>query len=190
MNRRQRRPARLWFALLLALVLPGGRAFAHDPLEISATLLLQTNRLELRAVMLRPTILRLADHRAVPLLDFAIPSEREEALPMLRSLAGELFQLRAGTNTLRPLPPEVLIGAEDHVSFHLTYPAAEPPLKLDARLFKDLPAQDAYGVNLIVLDMVNHQVLDQKLLNAKSPSSEIFATNRPNVRSVPHPTPP
>ncbi len=96
-------------------------AFAHDPLEISATVYLHTNRLELRAVMTRKTILLAADRQAVPLLDFSIPAEREEALPMLRSLAPGLFTLTCGTNVLTATGVRIIIGAEDHVGFDFTF---------------------------------------------------------------------
>ena len=176
-------------------------AFAHDPLEISATVYLHTNRIELRAVMMRQAILRIADHQAVPLLDFSIPAEREEAMPMLRSLAGGLFTLTCGTNILRTTESNVIIGAEDHVGFNLTYPLppglAEgatnrfplsafrfPLFTLDARLLAHLPTEDPYGVNVVVLDLVNNKVLDQKLLNVQNPAMEISppqttTTNQP-----------
>ncbi len=189
------------FALLVST------AFAHDPLEITATVYLHTNRIELRAVMTRATILLAADHQGVPLLDFSIPAERDEALPMLRALAPGLFTLARGTNLLTATETNVILGAEDHVGFNLTFPLGQPesgkresekaetgtqsvsafPLfTLHARLLAHLPAQDPYGVSVTVLDLVNNKVLDQKLLNAQNPSTEIappqtVTTNQPPI---------
>lgn len=187
--------------LLFSLIAFPGTARAHDPLEISATVYLHTNRLELRAIMVRQTILRIADHQAVPLLDFSIPAEREEAMPMLRSLAGSLFTLTCGTNVLRATEANVILGAEDHVGFNLTFPlpaSAEdgptnrfplstfrfPIFSLNARLLAHLPSEDPYGVNVIVLDVVNNKVREQKLLNAQTATMEIALTNQPNQLKV------
>ena len=161
-------------------------AFAHDPLEISATVYLHTNRLELRAVMMRKTILFAADHQGVPLLDFSIPAEREEALPMLRSLAPGLFTLTCGTNVLIPTDTKVILGAEDHVGFNLVFPTTNKPVKFDAKLLAHLPAQDPYGVNVTVLDLVNNRVLEQKLLNAPNPTIEIALPSLPLERRSPN----
>lgn len=198
---------------LLLLALAPSEVFAHDPLEISATVYLHTNRLELRAVMMRKAILLAADHQGVPLLDFSIPAERDEAMPMLRSLAPGLFTLSCGTNVLTATEVKVILGAEDHVGFNLTFPregmdefrggwmngrndapsspvqssshptiqpsnhlppaGRRPSLRLDARVLAQLPKQDPYGVSVTVLDLVNNQVLDQKLLNAENPVTEI-----------------
>lgn len=196
-------------------------AFAHDPLEITATVYLHTNRIELRAVMMRKAILLAADHQGVPLLDFSIAAERDEALPMLRSLAPGLFALTCGTNVLTATETNVILGAEDHVGFNLTFPKGlmdewrdglmgdtgaqasdlsnhpiiqsfnhPPSLRLDARLLAHLPAQDPYGVSLTVLDLVNNQVLEQKLLNASDPVTEIAlppaaTTNQPPAAKKP-----
>lgn len=159
-------------------------AFAHDPLEISATVYLQTNRIELRAVMMRKTILLAADHQGVALLDFSIPAEREEALPMLGSLAPGLFTLTCGSNSLTATEAKVILGAEDHVGFNLTYPATNVTVKLAATLLAHLPRQDPYGVNVVVLDLAHNQVLEQKLLVAENSAMEITprpvaATNQP-----------
>ena len=170
--------------LLFSILAFPNHAHAHDPLEISATVYLHTNRLELRAVMMRPAILRVADHQAVPLLDFSIPSERDEAMPMLRSLAGGLFSLTCGTNSLRATETNVILGAEDHVGFNLVFPTTNATVKLVARLLAHLPSEDPYGVNIIVLDMVSNKVVEQKLLNAPNPVMELIpptitATNQP-----------
>lgn len=193
------RKRRVFATLLLsvAAIFPDA-AQAHDPLEISATVYLHTNRLELHTVMLRQTILRIADRQAVPLLDFSIPAERDEAMPVLRSLAPGLFTLTAGTNSLRATETNVILGAEDHVGFNLTYPLPAdgvtnrfplsafrfPTFTLNARLLNYLPKTDPYGVSVVVLDLVNSRVLEQKVLNAAGPALEITpssgtTTNRP-----------
>ena len=186
-------------------------AFGHDPLEISATVYLHTNRLELRAVMMRKAVLLAADHQGVPLLDFSIPAERDEAMPMLRSLAPGLFTLTCGTNVLTASDVKVILGAEDHVGFDFTFPVEIknenlrmknsetattnsfplsafhfPLCSLNARLLAQLPKQDPYGVNVTVLDLVNNEVWEQKLLNAQNPVMEIARPPSPVERRSPN----
>jgi len=161
--------------LPLLLAFASSSALAHDPLEITATAYLRTNHLELRVVMIRKIIQRAAVSQGVHLLDFSIPSERAEAMPVLRALAGGLFALTCGTNVLHATNSSAKIAAEDHVEFTSLYPTAAAtngPLRLDAKVLGFLPADDSYAVNLIVLDMVNNKVLEQKLLNAKNGAIE------------------
>jgi hypothetical protein len=158
--------------LLLAGLWPAA-VWAHDPLEISATVSLRTNRVEMTVVMMRKTIMRVAEHQSVHLLDFSRPEERDEAMPVLRTQGAGLFDLNCGTNRLAT-PAEVIIGNEDHVGFKLNYalPATwttNDTLRFDAKLLGHLPADEGYGVSVVVLDLVDNKVVEQKLLNASDP---------------------
>jgi hypothetical protein len=157
----------LIFPFLLALI--SASAFAHDPFEITLTAYLHTNRVELRAVMLRKTIQQVARSQGVHLLDFSIPSEREETMPVLRAQATGLFELKCGTNFLRATKSEAIISEEDHVGFNLVYPTGtNTTLRLDAKLLSHLPTVDPYAVSVTVLDMVNNKVTGQKILDPQN----------------------
>jgi hypothetical protein len=161
----------------LLLLFASFHSFAHDSFEITLTARLYTNRIELRAVMLRKTIQHVAESQGVHLLDFSIPSEREEAMPILRSQAAGLFALACGTNMIRASKIEVALAEEDHVGFNLIYPITNvlecAAMKLDAKLLAHLPTDDPYAVSVIVLDLENNQVRGEKILNTKSPSMEL-----------------
>ncbi len=167
----------LGMILLLAGLWPGA-ARAHDPLEIGATVYVQTNRVEMTVVLMRKTIMRITERQGVHLLDFSRPEERDEALPVLRAQGAGLFDLNCGTNMLHTAPAEAIIGKEDHVGFKLSYPLPETrttndTLRFDARLLGHLPADEGYGVSVVVLDMANGKVTAQKVLNASDHTVEI-----------------
>ena len=129
---------------------------------------------------------------------------------MLRALAPGLFTLTCGTNALAASDVKVIIGAEDHVGFDFTFPVEMkneelrmknseaattnrfplsafhfPLCSLNARLLAQLPKQDPYGVSVTVLDMINNQVLDQKILYAQNPVTEIAPPRSPVERRSP-----
>jgi hypothetical protein len=170
--------------LITLAILP--RALAHDSFEITATVYLHTNHVELRAIMLRKTIQHVAENQGVHLLDFSIPSERDEAMPSLRAQAPGLFALMCGTNSHRAAQTNVTILEEDHVAFSLIYPATNAAVKLGANLLSHLPADDPYAISITVLDMENNKVVAQTTLNVKNPRMDLTL---PAQRITPKPTP-
>ena len=157
------------------IIFTAARVFAHDRLETSATVYLRGTNVELRVVMLRKTVMLAAERQGIHLVNFSIPSELEDAMPVLRAQAAGLVTLNVGTNVLRAAQTNVLIGAEEeHVGFNLVYLLpANSAFRLDAKILGQLPPDEPFAVNLTALDMVNNKVVTQQLIYAASPTLEL-----------------
>jgi hypothetical protein len=157
-------PGRSRRAGLVGLVLGLGLWFApaaqaHDQLEITGTIYLRTNHLELFVEM---------EGRPARLLAKAPEaSGAEEVLARLEARASSLFRIGSGETTLVPTSVAVLPGQEDHLRLRLLFPVPDRgPLKVEAPLLTELAAAGGYGVSLTVLDMVNQRVVGQSVLFA------------------------
>lgn len=153
---------------------------AHDPYEITSVAYIHSNRIELFVEMEFPTGMTLAGQK--PVHDVAVLSQFETALPQLRELAGNFFNLTAGNNIVLPLSTNVELGVEDHIRFKVEFkPTPYRPLRFVARGLGGDSSENPYGTSLTVLDMVNQKVLGQTTLFAGSPPAEF--PPRPNETS-------
>ena len=144
---------------------------AHDPYEITSVAYLHSNRIELFVEMEFPTGMTLAGQK--PVHDVAVLSQFETALPRLRELAGNFFNLTAGNNVVLPLSTNVELGVEDHIRFQVEFkPTPYRPLRFVARGLGAESSESPYGTSLTVLDMVNQKVLGQTTLFVGSPTAE------------------
>lgn len=144
---------------------------AHDPYEITSVAYLHSNRIELFVEMEFPAGMTLAGQK--PASEVAVVSQFTTALPRLRELAGNFFNLTAGNNVVLPLATNVELGVEDHIRFQVDYaPTPYRPLKFVARGLGLDSSENPYGTSLTVLDMVNQKVLGQTTLFAGTPTAE------------------
>lgn len=168
--------------ILSALIVMGfvATVAAHDPYEITSVAYIHSNRIELFVEMEFPTGMTLAGQK--PVRDVAVLTQFESALPRLRELAGNFFNLTAGNNVVLPLSTNVELGVEDHIRFQVEFkPTPHRPLRFVARGLGSESSESPYGTSLTVLDMVNQKVLGQTTLFAGSPTAEF--PPRPNETS-------
>lgn len=159
--------------ILSALIVMGfvATVAAHDPYEITSVAYIHSNRIELFVEMEFPTGMTLAGQK--PVRDVAVLTQFESALPRLRELAGNFFNLTAGNNVVLPLSTNVELGVEDHIRFQVEFkPTPYRPLRFVARGLGAESSESPYGTSLTVLDMVNQKVLGQTTLFAGSPTAE------------------
>lgn len=159
--------------ILSALIVMGFVATiaAHDPYEITSVAYIHSNRIELFVEMEFPTGMTLAGQK--PVREVAVSSQFETALPRLRELAGNFFNLTAGNNVVLPLSTNIELGVEDHIRFQVEFkPTPYRPLRFVARGLGTDAGANPFGTSLTVLDMVNQKVLGQTTLFAGSPTAE------------------
>lgn len=151
-------------ALLLALVLSASTALAHDPFEITATLYVRSNHVELVAEM---------EFRPARILAGATGDESyAEVLGKVNARAGSCFTVMSGEQSLAPSSAGALSSVEDHVRLQLLYPRpAGASFQVEAPLLNELVADGPYGVSLTTLDTVNQKVVNQSVLFADSLAS-------------------
>jgi hypothetical protein len=137
---------------------------AHDPFEITATVYLRTNHLELFLEM---------ESRPARLLTGATPQNAsEDILNDLESRAPGLVRLWSGESELTADSITAQPGNEDHARLRLIYPRpAHGMFRLEAPMLAQLDSSGPYGITLTVLDLVNQKVISQSVLLADSPAA-------------------
>jgi hypothetical protein len=153
-------------------------AHAHDPFEITATVYLRTNHLELFLEM---------ESRPARLLTGATPQNAsEDILNDLETRAPGLVRLWSGESELTANSITAQPGNEDHAQLRLIYPRpAHGMFRLEAPMLAQLDPSGPYGIVLTVLDMVNQKVINQSVLLADSPAAP-FAMASPALSTNNH----
>lgn len=180
--------------LVAFLVLSAMSAFAHDPYEITSTVRLNADGIELQVEMEFPASMLLVG------VDPAAAGERLPAdlfvshLPQLKAQAGRFVEIASGSVPLHAESTNVTLEVEDHVFFRLSFPATElRSLRVSVPGLQTLAGHGPFGTTLTVLDMVHQKVMGQEVLFADSPAVEFGgepATASVQVSSdAPVPTP-
>jgi hypothetical protein len=173
----------LWIISVTVLASPL-LAHAHDPFEITATVYLRTNHLELFLEM---------ESRPARLLTGATPQNAsEDILNDLAARAPGLVRLWSGESELTANSITAQPGNEDHAQLRLIYPRpAHGMFRLEAPMLAQLDPSGPYGITLTVLDLVNQKVISQSVLLAGSPAAPFAmaaTTLSTNNRPSPAPT--
>jgi len=145
--------------VMIVLVLLGAPVWAHDPLEITATLYFRSNQVELFAEMeMRPARV-LAGGKS----EFTY----EQIITELQNRAASCFQVTSGSKVIAAASASAVAAEEQHVQLRLIYPRpASSSFQLEAPMLSELAADGPYGVGLTALDMVHQKVVGQSVLFA------------------------
>jgi hypothetical protein len=158
--------------ILILAVLFASNARAHDPFEITATIYVRTNHLEL-FIEMEPRPARLLSGAPAAI-------EPEMVLSQLELKAPTLVRIWSGPTELKPTSITAMEGTENHAQLRLLYPLPPAgPFRIETPLLAQLQADGPYGVTLTVLDLVNQKVLGQSVLFADTPEAAFTRPSSP-----------
>ena len=179
----RRLPIRLLFPFVFSLMFVL-ESFGHNQLELTTQVFLRADRLEIQVTVSQQAMELLTGDQPNGLAEINTPSGFNSELPRLKEAAGSLFRLTDGDGPLTMLETNVTKGVEDHVEFRLVYSSpVHGPLRIEAPEMSKLPAADGYGAAMVVMDMVNKKVLQQRLLTSANSKSEV-ALQKPAIETV------
>ena len=173
-------------AMTAAFVCLANSALAHDPYEITSTVNLEVNQINLQVEMEFPAAMSLVE--ANQSSSTAVPPEEKFAdyLPQLKQQAGRFMEIQAAGEPLRAVGTNVTLELENHVFFRLVFPSTElRPLQFSVPGLQTLSEHGPFGTTLTVLDRVHQKVLGQKVLFADSGAVEF--KREPTVEAAPTP---
>ena len=163
--------------LFIALLLFGplsGAVWAHDPYETTMRAYLRAQKFEVRITLNARTVEILLDKAGQSLTNATAPESFEAVHDSIMHRASEWFPVRTGGGAIVPDQVYVTRGVEDHIEVVMIYTRPSVGVvAFEGAYLKQLPADEPYGANFSVVDLVNNLVLGQKVLKSADASFEI-----------------
>ena len=173
--------------LFVALLLFGPLStavWAHDPYETTMRAYLRAQKVEVRTTLNARTVEILLDKAGQSQTNASSPEGFEAVHDSIVRRAPEWFPVRTAGGAIVPDQVYVTRGVEDHIEVVITYPRPSAGvIAFEGAFLKQLPADEPYGANFTVVDLVNNVVLGQKVFSAADTAFEI------TIPRVAQPTP-
>jgi hydrogenase/urease accessory protein HupE len=177
------RPPRARAAVVVLLVLAGGRARAHDPVEITTDAHVRGDRLGLHTTMSLVTAARLCFTGADARKTIHVP-ELAALWPELEQCARGFYSVTAGGAALPVVDVHVDVTVENDLDIKVTYPRpSSSPLVFDAAMLPRLAGRAMAGVVLTATGV--RTFLGQKVLRPDDTILEIPITAEAEAAGTP-----